>query len=232
MAYNYVANWHDGIDIATYGTPDGAPNDIADRVPMDIDFYNNDIFNMGDNCFETDGGARNIRVFRNRCFNSASGALSVQPVFGGPVYFYQNLIYNTPDRIAEIYRRVSRRSYLQQHDYRRRPGRTCIQRDLPEQSHSGAGRDGSCLRHHDFHELHDIGLQRLSAQPGVNDSFEWNSPPFEVKADFTKNPVTRRFKTLDEYREATGQEKHSVLAGLRRIRESQQTGHDRSAKGI
>ena len=64
--------------------------------PAGIDFYNNDIFNMGDNCFETDGGARNIRVFRNRCFNSASGALSVQPVFGGPVYFYQNLIYNTP----------------------------------------------------------------------------------------------------------------------------------------
>ena len=45
----------------------------------------------------------------------------------------------------------------------------------------------------------------------MTDSFEWNSPPFEVNADFTKNSVTRRFKTLDEYREATGQEKHSVL---------------------
>jgi hypothetical protein len=96
VAHNYIAHWHDGVDIATYGTPDGTPNEIPDRVPLAIDFYNNDIFNMGDNCFETDGGARNIRVFRNRCFNSASGALSVQPVFGGPVYFYQNLIYNTP----------------------------------------------------------------------------------------------------------------------------------------
>ena len=27
VAYNYVANWHDGIDIATYGDPDGTrPN--------------------------------------------------------------------------------------------------------------------------------------------------------------------------------------------------------------
>ena len=69
---------------------------IPDRVPLAIDFYNNDIHNMGDNCFETDGGARNIRVFKNRCFNSAAGALSVQPMFGGPVYFYQNLVYNTP----------------------------------------------------------------------------------------------------------------------------------------
>ena len=96
MAYNYIANWHDGVDVATYGTPDGAPNDIPDRVPLAIDFYGNDIVNMGDNCFETDGGARNIRVFRNRCFDSASGALSVQPMFGGPVYFYQNLVYNAP----------------------------------------------------------------------------------------------------------------------------------------
>src|ERR1700683_5416050 len=96
VAYNAIANWHDGVDVATYGTPDGAPNDIPDRVPLAIDFYGNDILNMGDNCFESDGGARNIRIFRNRCFDSASGSLSVQPMFGGPVYFYQNLIYNAP----------------------------------------------------------------------------------------------------------------------------------------
>jgi hypothetical protein len=44
VAYNPIANWHDGIDVATYGTPDGAPKDITDRAPMDIDFYNNDIY--------------------------------------------------------------------------------------------------------------------------------------------------------------------------------------------
>ena len=58
VAFNRVANWHDGIDIATYGLPDGSPDEIRDRFPMDIDFYNNDIHNMGDNCFETDGGGR------------------------------------------------------------------------------------------------------------------------------------------------------------------------------
>jgi len=64
----------DGVDVATYGTPDGAPNDIPGHVPLAIDFYGNDILNMGDDCIETDGGARNIRVFRNRCFDSAAGA--------------------------------------------------------------------------------------------------------------------------------------------------------------
>ncbi len=47
VAYNYFANWHDGVDVATYGTPDGAPNDIPDRVPLAIDFYGNDILQHG-----------------------------------------------------------------------------------------------------------------------------------------------------------------------------------------
>jgi len=32
---------------------------IADRFPESIDFYGNDSSNMGDNCFESDGGGRN-----------------------------------------------------------------------------------------------------------------------------------------------------------------------------
>ena len=49
---------------------------------------------MADNCIEADGGAHNIRVFRNRCFNEAGGALCAQPTFGGPLYFYQNVVYD------------------------------------------------------------------------------------------------------------------------------------------
>ncbi len=81
VAYNSIKQFHDGIDIATYGNPDGAPNVIQDRLPVSIDFYNNDVSNVEDNCIETDGGAHNIRVFRNRCFNNGNRALSVQPMF-------------------------------------------------------------------------------------------------------------------------------------------------------
>src|SRR5213594_1033418 len=87
VAYNYIANFHDGVDVATYGNPDGSPNPIRDRMPVSIDFYGNDITNMEDNCLEADGGAHNIRIFRNRCFNHGHRALSVQPMFGGPVSF-------------------------------------------------------------------------------------------------------------------------------------------------
>lgn len=92
VAYNSVSRFHDGIDHATYGTPEGGPADW----PSSNDFYGNDFNNIGDNCIEADGMARNARVFRNRCFNSASAGLSVQPGFGGPFYFFRNLVVNNP----------------------------------------------------------------------------------------------------------------------------------------
>jgi hypothetical protein len=84
IAYNYVANFHDGIDHATYGEPDGNPAPIRGRMPVSIDIYNNDITNIDDNCIEADGAMHNIRVLRNRCFNQAHRSLSTQPVLGGP----------------------------------------------------------------------------------------------------------------------------------------------------
>ena len=66
-------------------------------MPVSIDFYGNDISNVEDNCIEADGGAHNIRIFRNRCFNHGHRALSVQPMFGGPVYFIRNIVYHAPE---------------------------------------------------------------------------------------------------------------------------------------
>ena len=77
--------------------PTAARTPIRDRLPVSIDFYGNDISNVEDNCIEADGGAHNIRIFRNRCFNHGHRALSVQPVFGGPVYFIRNIVYHAPE---------------------------------------------------------------------------------------------------------------------------------------
>ena len=83
IAYNYVAHFHDGIDIETYGNPDGScesartsstarsirPGSTWDRRPVAIDFYNNYMTNFHDNPFETDGSMHNIRVMRNMMIN-------------------------------------------------------------------------------------------------------------------------------------------------------------------
>ncbi len=58
-----------------------------------IDFYGNDILWTGDDAFELDFAHRNVRAFNNRATNVAMGA-SLQPVWGGPVYIFQNVFLN------------------------------------------------------------------------------------------------------------------------------------------
>ena len=46
---------------------------------------------------------------------------------------------------------------------------------------------------------------------GATYSFQWNSPPFEIEADYINPQVVRKYATLAEYSQATGQDLNSVL---------------------
>ena len=81
VAYNKFRAFGDAID--TMPSP---------RVEA-IDFHNNDIDLMTDDGIETDYAQRNVRVFENRLLNTFQG-ISVQPVYGGPVYIFRNVLYN------------------------------------------------------------------------------------------------------------------------------------------
>ena len=105
IAYNYVANFHDGIDTETYGNPDGSAavggpkyptREYFDRRTVSIDYYNNYMTNFHDNPFEVDGSMHNVRVMRNMMINSASHAFCNQPAIGGPVYWIRNIAYHMP----------------------------------------------------------------------------------------------------------------------------------------
>ncbi len=213
VAYNYVANWHDGIDVATYGDPDGTPHESRDRVPVAIDFYNNDIYNVADNCIEADGGAHNIRVFRNRCFNSAGGALSAQPTFGGPLYFYENLVYNTTtggplkmiDTPAGVL--VYQNTLIGQGRLFGPASNVHFLNNLI----LGDGWADPVFNLRTFTNYSTSDYNGFRPNPGVADAFEWDSPPWGVAADYQGQLVTRRFVSLEDYRRATGQERHSVL---------------------
>jgi hypothetical protein len=213
VAYNYLANWHDAIDVATYGDPDGSPAEIADRLPVSIDFYGNDIFNMGDNCIESDGGAHNIRVFRNRCFNIGSQALSAQPMYGGPVYFYQNLVYNAPSGGALKFVATPAGVLVYQNTF---VGET-VARGPASNVHF---RNNLVISQEEQDPVFAVGsytsysssdYNAFRPSPGKDDAFEWNTPPAGVAADYKTAPVVHRFKTLREYSDATGQDTHSVL---------------------
>ncbi|HXS27571.1 MAG TPA: hypothetical protein VN730_07900 [Steroidobacteraceae bacterium] len=213
IAHNYVANWHDGIDVDTYGDPDGTPQELRDRVPVSIDIYDNDIYNVADNCIEADGGAHDIRVFENRCFNSAGGALSAQPIFGGPVYFYRNVVYNTTtggylklvDTPAGVL--LYQNTFIGQTRFFGPASNVHLLNNLILSD--GWSAQVLALRTYTSYSSSDYNGFRLA--PGSADAFEWDSPPSGVAADFLGKLETRRFRTLAEYRRATGEDRHSIL---------------------
>ena len=81
VCYNRVRSFADAID--TFPSP---------RCSA-IDFHNNEISECTDDGSEMDYSQRNTRNFHNRYTNVFQG-ISVQPVFGGPVYIFRNALYN------------------------------------------------------------------------------------------------------------------------------------------
>jgi hypothetical protein len=81
IAYNRVRGFADGID--TFPSSRCAA----------IDIHNNDLHEMTDDGIEMDYSERNTRCFDNRLTNVFQG-ISAQPVHGGPVYIFRNVLYN------------------------------------------------------------------------------------------------------------------------------------------
>lgn len=81
VCYNRVSRFGDAID--TFSTYPCAA----------IDFYGNEISECTDDGIEMDYSEHNTRCFENRFTNVFQG-ISVQPIYGGPVYVFRNAIYN------------------------------------------------------------------------------------------------------------------------------------------
>lgn len=216
VAYNKMYGWHDGVDVATYGSPDGycrlclTPKEIYDRTPLAIDFYNNDIDNMGDNCIESDGSARNVRIFRNRCLNIAAGALSTQPVLGGPIYFIENIVY-TQGNVLKFVRtssgivvyhntfvgdRITTSPVSNVHFM----NNLILGTDLPNPVFGP-----TTFTNYSTSDHNGIRLNRNDKGGLV-----WNSPPYEMVRDYERMPKQRYFQTLKEYTASSGKDKRSV----------------------
>jgi hypothetical protein len=230
VAYNSIANFHDGVDVATYGNPDGSPKPIRERLPVSIDFYGNDISNVEDNCIEADGGAHNIRIFRNRCFNHGHRALSVQPMFGGPVYFIRNIVYHAPEGGAFKFT-ASSSGIVVWHNTLIAPVKTMLlaASNVHYRNNLILGKSETvetfAVETNTNYSTSDYNGFRPNE--GASFSFEWSTPPVSMLANFPGEPgklsvqeqtkleasarERRRFKTLKEYSDATHQDAHSVL---------------------
>jgi hypothetical protein len=225
VAYNSISNFHDGVDVATYGNPDGP----QDRMPVSIDFYNNDISNMEDNCIESDGGAHNIRVMRNRCFNHGHRALSVQPMFGGPVYFIRNVVYHAPEGGA-VKLTASSSGIVFYHNTLIAPVKPMLGAisniHFRNNLILGKSETPETFAVETYTNYSSSDYNGFRPNEGAEFSFEWMSPPFGIVSAYAAKPglspqerirqeagskEDRKFMTLREFSEATGQDRHSIL---------------------
>ena len=222
IAYNRVRGFHGGIDHATYGMPDNYPDTPPDRLPVSIDIYNNDISVVHDNCIEADGAVRNVRIMRNRCFNAPLGAMSPQPIFGGPAYFIRNVVYNAWWGPVKVHGDPSGVYYLNNTfvgEFKQLTPMSNVH--LRNNLLLGQGTESRVLSLDTFTNYSSSDYNGFRPNPEAKEAFAWNSPPFDEVRNYypdrrtqaTAPPaLTRRvFATLPEYARATGQDRHSRL---------------------
>ena len=218
ICHNAVAFFHDGIDVSTHGTPETEQESKA----VAIDIYNNDIHVTGDDFIESDGGVHNIRVMRNRGINAAHTALSAQPVFGGPVYFIRNVVYNAPTAL-KFMAKPAGYSAVSQHDHFGEPEYAdLLQRAIPQQPVPGHGRAGSShLGVSERHVVLDVRLRWLPPESRCGAINTSGSRPSRANCATTKSAraMRKRFKTLAELAAATGAGNARRRTGLRHLRE-------------
>lgn len=209
IAHNAIAYFHDAIGISTYGTPESDP----ERRASSIDIYNNDMHLSNDDFVESDGGVHNVRVFNNRGVNAAQGGYSSQPVFGGPIYFYRNLLYNVPSGVSFkfsakpagifvfhntiIGEHVIRDPYSNVH-YR---NNLFLGRDTP---------DRGIMAWANATDAYSSDYNGFRPNKGVAAQYFWLGPKSGERNYEPKPGDWKSFATLADMRAATGQEAHGM----------------------
>ena len=240
IAYNYVANFHDGIDTEMYGMPDGSnpiegpnypPREDWERRPTAIDLYNNYITNAHDNSIEMDGSMHNIRMMRNMLINSASHPISNQPSAGAPSYWIRNIVFNAPGGSTRLTAASPGVLYY---------NNTILTETSGGSTANAHWRNNLILPQNALPAIFSVNTNTnysssdyngFGVNPAAEYAFQWNSPPWNVVSVDSLPPAggatttgrgggaaggdtrleQRRYKTLAEYSAATKQDQHSVM---------------------
>ena len=229
VAHNYIADFHDGINVETYGNPDGSvasgpgildgpkypTREYWDRRPVAIDFYGNYITNSHDNPIETDGSMHNIRVMRNMFINHASHAFCNQPALGGPVYWIRNIAYHLPAGSTRLTNGSAGVLFYNNTILAETQAAATSNSHWRNNVFLGENAAPAIFAVTTFTNYTSSDYNGFRPNPGAKVAFQWNSPPRTTTADFTgpgraAQLETRGFTSLADYSAATGQDRNSV----------------------
>ncbi len=210
IAHNAVAYFHDALAISTYGTPESDPN----RHAAAIDIYNNDLHLFNDDFVETDGGVRNIRVYQNRGVNAFHGGYSSQPLFGGPVYFFRNLLYHGQSGVAFkldarpagllIYHNtiIAEQAVRSPNGNAHWRNNLFLGRDLPERG---------IMTWANATANYSSDYNGFRPNRGVPNQYSWLAPVVGGTPLYYNKPEDwKTFRTLADFQAATRQEQHGI----------------------
>jgi hypothetical protein len=138
--------------------------------------------------------------------------LSAQPIFGGPLYFYQNLVYgqttggylklvDTPAGIL-----IYQNTFVGQARYSGPASNVHFRNNLI----LADGWTSLLFALKTFNSYSDSDYNGFRVTPGAEHSFEWDAPAGGLQTDYQGKLPVSQFKTLQEYRAATGNDTHSV----------------------
>ena len=194
IAYNYVAHFHDGIDVETYGNPDGSAaangpkyptKEYFDKRPVAIDFYNNYMTNFHDNPFEVDGSMHNVRVMRNMMINSASHAFCNQPSIGGPVYWIRNIVYHMPGGSTRLTGGAAGAIFYNNTVLSETQAQGASNIHWVNNLFLGENSSPAIFSINTYTNYSSSDYNGFRLNPGAAYSFAWNSPPATVAADYS-----------------------------------------------
>jgi hypothetical protein len=209
IAHNAIAYFHDAIGISTYGTPESDP----DRRASSIDIYNNDMHMLNDDFVETDGGVHNIRVFNNRGVNAAHGGYSAQPAFGGPVYFIRNLLYHVPSGTAFKFSAKAAGLFVYHNTIisENRIGDPASNMHFRNNLYLGRDFPGrGILRLANATENHSSDYNGYRPNRETQEQYAYLRPQPGQRLYEPAAEDWQIFASLSEFRQATGQEQHSI----------------------
>jgi hypothetical protein len=238
VAYNYVAHFHDGVDVETYGNPDGiVARDTAAHGPfyparkdwrlrpVAIDIYNNYMTNFHDNAVEADGSMHNVRIMRNMMLNSASHPFCNQPDLGGPVYWIRNIVYHAPGGSTRLTSGSAGAIFLNNTILTETTANSSSNVHWMNNLMLGQNSQPAILAVTTYTNYSSSDYNGFRPNPGAAYAFQWNSPEWGQAQDYRdllastgsdQNPANkvlaaRRYASLADYSAATKQDAHSVL---------------------
>ena len=218
VAYNYVAHFHDGIDVETYGNPDGSDavhgplypaRKDWDRRTVSIDFYNNYMTNFHDNSIESTA----------RCTISGSCATScsIRPPIPSATS-RSSAGRSIGCATSPITRRAARPRLTSGSagvfflnntiftEFAQRLRQCALFNNLM----LGQNSQPAILAVTTYTNYSSSDYNGFRLNPGAEVSFRWNVAPLATPAPAAGSAAAPGFATLADYVSKTGQDQHSV----------------------